>query len=385
MGRGGIRRRGENYQIHYYDSTGKRHFETIGPKKKEAEEKLEDRLQEIRNKKFNLQKSDVKGVLFKDFLQKWDGGYAQFQLKMGELKGSTYTLYQGYMTSHLIPFFGKSLLEEINPNGIREFMSYLVQKGLSPKTVNNILVCLKGILKYACREGYLKEDPGQFIKRLDLQEKEVDILTTEEIKLFLQHVRPQYYPFFLCAVLTGLRQGELLGLQWQDIDFVSNQIHVRRSYYRGTFVTPKSKKSRRAVNIPSILADTLRGLTSSYLKDGQVFCNQDGSPLLYKTVEREFHRALRLAGLRRVKFHSLRHSYTALLIDQGENLKYVQSQLGHASITTTIDIYGHVMPEVNKEAPKRLEKALFGDTLSNQESVVSMINPITLTKGVRES
>lgn len=384
MGRGGIRRRGGNYQIHYYDSEGVRHFKTIGPKKKEAEEALEKKLLEVRNsKKADPQESNVKGVLFTDFLQEWDRASAQYKLKVGDIKKSTYMLYQEYNASHLIPFFGEYLLQEITSDKIREFIVSLVGKGLSRKTVNNVFVYLKGVFKYACQEKYLKGDPGQFVKRLDIDKEEVDILKTEEIRLFLQHVRPQYYPFFLCAALTGLRRGELLGLQWQDINFASNQIHVRRSYYRGTFVTPKSKKSRRAVNIPSILADTLRGLTSSYFKDGQVFCNEGGTPLLYKTVEREFHRALRLAGLRRVKFHSLRHSYTALLIDQGENLKYIQSQLGHASITTTIDIYGHVMPEVNREAPKRLEKALFGDTL--QESVVSMISPITLTKGVRES
>ncbi|MEE9558825.1 MAG: site-specific integrase, partial [Candidatus Brocadiales bacterium] len=140
-----------------------------------------------------------------------------------------------------------------------------------------------------------------------------------------------------------------------------------------TFVTPKSKRSKRAVNIPPILTKALMELTSSYLKDGMVFCNENSSPLCYKLIEREFKKALRFAGLRRVKLHSMRHSFVAMLIPQGEHSKYIQSQLGHASITTTMDIYGHIMPEVNREAPRKLERTLFGETLLGVESVVSKI------------
>jgi integrase len=372
MGRGGIRKRGSSYEINFYDRTGERYFETIGPNKKEAEQVLGDRLQEIRSGTFGV--DTAKEMTFKSFLGIWDRDYAQVKVKEGRLKVSTYELYQGYIACYIKPFFGKLLLREVTSERIRKFKGRLLKKNLSPKSVNNILVFLKEVLNYAYREDYLDKDAGKYIERLPQKYEEPDFLSTEDIKLFLQQVKSKYYPFFLCAVMTGLRQGELLGLRWGDIDFSKNQIYVRRSYYRGTFVKPKSERSKRAVNIPPILTKALMGLTSSYLKDGIVFCDKGGTPYSYKTIEREFKQALRLAGLRRVKFHSLRHSYTALLIAQGEHSKYIQSQLGHASITTTMDIYGHIMPEVNREAPKKLEKTLFGETLLGMESVVSEIS-----------
>ncbi|MHC4197869.1 MAG: tyrosine-type recombinase/integrase [Planctomycetota bacterium] len=362
MGRGGIRKRGENYQIHYYDSRGKRRFKIIGPNKKEAEQALGDKLAEIRKGKFDIK---PERVTFNGFLEIWDKKHTQIALKLGDLKKSTYGLYQGYINCHIAPFFGKFVTKDISPESVDEFKSYLIQKNLSPKSINNILVLLKGILKYAYQKGYTNKDLGEHIKRLRQKQRDTDILNTQEIKLFLQHVTPKYCPFFLCAVMTGLRQGELLAVRWGDIDFAKGQIYVRQSYYRGTFTTPKSERSKRAVDMPPVLVKALRSLTSSYLKDGLVFCNDSGSPLCYKVMEREFKKALRFAGLRRVKFHSLRHSYTALLIAQGEHPKYIQSQLGHASITTTMNIYGHLMPEVNREAPRRLEKTLFGDTQQN--------------------
>jgi integrase len=205
----------------------------------------------------------------------------------------------------------------------------------------------------------------------------MDFLTPEEIRLLLAQVRPHYYPFFLSAALTGMRRGELLGLQWGDIDWHGEQIRVRRGLYfeahrkekerKWRFISPKSYNSIRAINMSPTLALELKKYKLAHFPGSLdlVFANEDGNPIEPDNlVKRDFLPALRRAGLRQVPFHSLRHSFTALLIAQGENIKYIQSQLGHASVQTTLDRYGHLLPATHKEAGKRLDQTLFGTSIS---------------------
>jgi integrase len=183
-----------------------------------------------------------------------------------------------------------------------------------------------------------------------------------------------------------MRRGEILALQWGDVDWHESQIYVRRALYietqrRGNdtkwrFTSPKSKHSVRAINMSPMLALELKRYKLAHPPGtfDLIFAKADGRPLEPSNMLRdEFFPALRRAGLRRVPFHSLRHSFTALLIAQGENIKYIQSQLGHASIQTTLDRYGHLLPATHKEAASRLDQTLFGSSLSNPlaNSVVS--------------
>jgi integrase len=370
MGRGGIRKRGKNYQIYFYDYLGMRHFETVGPVKKEAEKVLADRLYAVRNEKHSL---DRERITFEDFASKWLDNYCRVQLKMGQMKESTLGSYQYHIRLHLLPYFSGKYLHQLTQLDIQEYIKNMVNKGLSPKTTSNSMVPLKEMLKHAIQWGYLETDPALYVKKPPKIKKEVDILVPEEIRAFLAQVRPKYYPLFLAAILTGMRQGELLGLMWSDIDFANMQIHIRRSLYvsratkdsqegeRVKFVEPKSPYSRRAIDMAPILADTLKALASRF-RGELVFCTDEGNPLdPNNLVKREFYPALRRAGLRHIPFHALRHIYASLLIAQGEHPKYIQVQLGHASIQITMDCYGHLMPGVNRDAPRRLEGNLFGN------------------------
>ncbi|RKX23600.1 MAG: hypothetical protein DRP47_12575, partial [Candidatus Zixiibacteriota bacterium] len=143
----------------------------------------------------------------------------------------------------------------------------------------------------------------------------------------------------------------------------SDQISIRRSIYKGEFVNPKSKNAIRRIVISPILRQALEQhrLIGRKSEFDLIFPNEIGLPLNPENlIKREFHSALDRAGLRRIRFHDLRHSYASILISQGENIKFIQSQLGHSSAKTTLDRYGHLMLNLENDAARRLDKTVFG-------------------------
>ena len=217
----------------------------------------------------------------------------------------------------------------------------------------------------------------------------MDILLPEEIKLFLEHATPKYKTFFLTAILTGMRRGELLGLQWGDIDWNHNQIYVRRSLWKGQFVSPKTKTSMRKIDMSPHLAMELRKHKFSNPVSDQdlIFCNPEGEPLDPDSlVKRQFLPALRRANIRQVRFHSLRHANVALRIEQGQNIKYIQNQLGHASCQITLDRYGHLIKEINSEQAKKLDNILgFVEHSGNSSDSVRRLLEDCNKKGFEET
>jgi len=170
----------------------------------------------------------------------------------------------------------------------------------------------------------------------------------------------------LCALRTGLRFGELAGLQWGDLDFTGRFIDVRRSLHDGGRVElPKNKRIRR-VDMSRQLAEELRRLKVSRAEEALakgwaqipewIFCNEDGKPLWKSDFERRvFHRIFAKAGLRRIRFHDLRHTFASRLLQNGESPAYVKEQMGHHSIKVTVDIYGPLVPGANRGAVDRLD------------------------------
>ncbi len=205
--------------------------------------------------------------------------------------------------------------------------------------------------------------------------REMDFLTKEEIHCFLSVVPQDRYPFFFTAFLTGMRLGELLAMRWSHVDWHRGQYFVKESRYKGRFVEPKSASSKRAINLPQTLLEVLRThkarqsenrlqVGEAYQDHDLIFCTALGTPLdRGNVVKREFWLLLRQAGLRRIRFHDLRHTFATLLIDQRESPKYIQAQLGHASIQVTMDRYRHLLPDVNQQAARRLEDDLLGSSV----------------------
>jgi integrase len=271
---------------------------------------------------------------------------------------------------------------------VRELIAAKQKEKLSQSTIRNILAPMRGMYNQAIEDGEAHANPaarvGKFNKRSGPASK-INPLTREEIQTLLVKAReamPAHYPLFLCAPRTGLREGELIALKGIDVDFKGKFIDVQRSISRGTVSTPKNGKSRR-VDMSSQLAEVLQGLLSKKRSEALqaemtkqvgdrrdaatvvnevmqdwLFTTPTGTRLEPSNLRKVFNKLLTTAGLRRVRFHDLRHTFASLLISQGESLAYVRDQLGHHSIQITVDTYGHLVPGGNRQAVDRLDEIL---------------------------
>ena len=314
---------------------------------------------------------------FKDYAERW------YKTKVG-IKKATQISYRGILDNHLLPHFGELVISGIQRKHIQDFVGKKFDEGrLSHKTLKNVLVCLHQILGDAEVDGLIARNPylkiempkenGDGIRRGKFKG---DYLSTNEIRVFLDSCEPKTYPLFYTAIFTGMRRGELLGLEWDDIDWVSKQIHVRRSLYKGRPQAPKSEYSVRAIDMGSRLVKVIKEhrikqneirlkAWKNWINNDFVFCQDDGTSLdgdnLY---HRDFQRTLKRAGLRHIRIHDLRHTFASILISSGHNPKYIQNQMGHGSIQITMDLYGHLMEEVRTGAADRTEDFVFGQSES---------------------
>jgi integrase len=223
-------------------------------------------------------------------------------------------------------------------------------------------------MAYAVRHRLIDYNPIRDAERPRDQGKEderkaISILSPEQIRNFLEAVTDQkYHTLFLAAIMTGARQGEILGLKWSDVDFSKKQISIKRTFNMGSFFTPKTKGSIRSIDLSPMLIRELAAwqLMSGGRNDDLIFPNKTGGPMNYSNmVQRHYRKALKDARIPQIRFHDLRHTYASLLLAQGENVKYIQNQLGHSSPTITLNVYAHLMKDSNQEASCRLENAIF--------------------------
>jgi integrase len=364
--RGSIQKKGLTYYV-VLPMGEKRKWLKVGPNKKEAERVLVQEVARLHGGQYR----ELKKITFAEFAKKWMSDYAK-----GTVKASTYESYDSVLRIHLLPFFGTIELSRITLEDVQRYVSTKQREGrVQPKTINNTLVPLKEMFTHAVRWGYLRENPAHYVEKPRVPHREMDFLTKEEIHRLLSAVSQDRYPFFLTAISTGMRLGELLAMKWSHIDWNRGVYFVKESLYKGRFVEPKSATSKRSINLPRTLLEVLRThkarqserrlqIGEKYLDNDLMFCTAVGTPLdRGNVVKREFWPLLKKVGLRRIRFHDLRHTFATLLIDQGESPKYIQAQLGHASIQVTMDRYGHLLPDVHQQAAQRLDENLFGPSV----------------------
>ena len=285
-------------------------------------------------------------------------------------KASTHEGYQQTLTHNIKPILGKLELQAVTREKVKALAMTCLEKGQSPKTVQNIVRCLSSLFSHAVEDNLVAVNPalkpGKFLPKISKRRK-IDPLTREEVATLLDTAKmrlPRYYPLFLCAARTGLRMGELLALQWQDVDWQGRFIEVRRNFTHWQLTTPKSGESRR-VDMSRELAQTLKDLLLERQIDAGatgteiplwVFPSEKGGLLHPHNIrDRVFYGLLTKAKLRRVRFHDLRHTFASLLLQNGESPVYVKEQMGHSSIQVTVDCYGHLIPGGNKQAVDRLD------------------------------
>jgi integrase len=346
----------EYYSIRYKDADGSWRSKSCGRYKKDAEAVLRRVEEEVASGVYA--KSDT---TFEEVSQKWLKDVARHNVKP-----STYDRYAHDVNYHLSPTFGRMKLTSITAEKIQSFVSEKIDDGCSPRSVVLMLKMLGAVMKWAVANNYIGKNPVTNVKRPRVSDEEMDFLTADEVNRLLAALPDEHRALFATAVMSGLRQGELLALRWTDFDPERGVLFVSRTYHPDYgFGAPKSQKGRRAVQMSPELVGILEGQRSTSIydePDDLIFPNHVGKPLDYRNVARRvFDKALDQAGLRRIRFHDLRHTYAALMISLGCNIKWLQRQMGHASLTTTMDTYGHILPDVEEHIGGRLDALLFDE------------------------
>ncbi len=279
------------------------------------------------------------------------------------LRPRTYIAHAGYVRNHIVPELGNIKLESLRPDQVQAFYTKKLRSGLSPSTVKYIHSILHKTLNQALRWGLVTRNVTDLVDTPKIIKKAPQIWNAEQLMTFLEAVTDhQYYPIYVVAAYTGMRQGEILGIEKKDIDLEKGVIHVRQQvqWVRGVgFVTMdvKTEKSKRPVVLPEtaleIIREHLKGVESGF-----IFTASTGNPVYSNSLYRHFKRTGKKLGLPVVNFHSLRHTHATLLLKAGVHPKLVQERLGHSNISTTLDIYSHTVPSLGKEAAEKFDKVL---------------------------
>lgn len=309
---------------------------------------------------FNLIETEV--PTFKAYSALWHENYAK-----ALLRHFTAERYDYVLKKHIPASVGAMRLNDITRNDIKGLLLGLHKKGLSRASICLTRDVISGIMNHAIDADLITSNPVTgVIKSLKLSSKRgitIEPLTGEEVALFLSHCSEEYYPLFLCAFRTGLRLGELLALEWSDIDFNGKFIRISKSYRRGRVERTKTGKDRR-VDMSDQLHEALQDLLKrrkqeAWAQDLQepvkIVFHHKGEYMEQNYIRRVFKRILTKAGLREIRIHDTRHTFASLLLTNGESPAYVKEQLGHSSIQMTVDIYGHLIPSANRKAVNRLD------------------------------
>jgi len=358
-------KRGKKWGINYRDASGKQHQRIISNSKDAATKELR-----------RIQEEIDRGSYLHDGGMITLGEYAASWLidKEVRVRPSTWRGYRSHVNHITSSRCGLASvrLRALNLPRLRMFLTDLNgdEKGLKPKTVNSILTTLGSILEEAIRDGHLVRNPIRSLQKLPVPHREMDFLRPEEIPNLLEVAEALGWDLYVAvslSIFSGGRRSETLGLRFEDFDFTTEYpvVRIRRTYHgNGRFEEPKTKRSRREINLCSRLQ---RLIAKHRLRRGNpdgsslIFDRGDGLPLDPDHLSRGlWKRLLRMANLREsLRWHDMRHTFASILLNQGVNIKAISELMGHSSIQITMDRYGHLLPSTCQNAVDVLEKAVF--------------------------
>jgi len=367
--------------------TGKRKQQTltVHGAKRDAEAKLRELLTSL-----------DKGVYIKprrltlgEYLHQWLEGYVKTNCTPRTLDS-----YQSIVARHLIPNLGGILLTQLRPQEIQQYYARALDRGradgkggLSPVTVLHIHRVLVEALNYAVRQGFIIRNVGELVNPPRAKSSKMKALTPQEVARLLNVAKDTaYYPAIYTAVNTGLRQAELLGLTWRNLDLELASLFVTQTLYkrRGAcqFKEPKSEHSRRRLDLSPSLALFLRQyrtdrqaerllLGKPLSEDDPVFASVNGTPIDPGTLTHNLARIAKKAGLPGTRFHDLRHTFASLMLLAGIHPKIVSEMLGHSTVAFTLDVYSHVIKGLGQVAMKRLDEVLQPELAENVSKMLA--------------
>jgi integrase len=389
---GSVEERGKNrWRLTYsmgLDENGKqiRKRKTVTAKNKtEAGKKLITFINEIETNNY----TPTKRMKFKDFVKQWEDKYLS-----EETSNKTQEVYGSIVKSHLIPYLGNKFIEDIDPLLILQYMKDLTKPtsrqsksraegGLSSGTRQQHYFVLRSIFKRAVDWQVLNSNPMTRISKPVLKREQREVYNLDDIKALFKAIQDEPFEKFILikfTLFTGMRRGEVSGVQWSDIDFETGVLDIQHALYyttkKGYYLDDtKNASSKRKVQLSPSLIDDLKKLQEQQNKikpakkdqweKGRynfIFVNDENfKPYFPLTISKWFRRFLKRKNLKHITFHDLRHTLATLLINKGVHAKVISNILGHSNIQTTMNIYGHVLKEAEMNVASGIDDMLAAD------------------------
>jgi integrase len=336
------------------------------------------------------------------------------------IRPTTRRSYQQLLSCYLVPYFGARTLRLIQVTDIERFRTELCtgipdwikqafvdrllkarpglaearakqqanQVRISTRSINKALTVLSMVFNYAMRNQWVTRNPAGYVEHarderpLEERPLDIDVLTPEEVEALREAATPATYRdgklvtnnyrlLISFAVFSGCRAGEILGAAWSHVDWKSGEFRVRRAFREGHFHEPKTRTSYRSIALPAFLLRELKEwrLTCPKSTHDLIFPNLDGQPMSYSNlITRGFHPARSRAGIRRIRFHDLRHTYASLMIRNGEDIVVVSRLMGHANASFTFNVYCHMLPRQRNPIGDRLASLVFGNKMETDRA-----------------
>ena len=382
-----VKRKDGRYMARY--TLGDKRYAIYGSSYAEVRRQLTETLASIEKGSHNA----PTGYTVSQWLREWLFTYA-----LPTVKQSTYISYESYVLLHLEPALGTNRLTTLTVELLQRFFNQKKQS-LSPKSLRNIYNMLHNCLDQAVINGYLSRNPLQGVKLPQVTKKEILILTQEEqnaLHMAAQESHTIATFGIIFTLSTGIRMGEMLGLQWGDVDYRNHTIRIRRTVGRLQKVDESGRLISKTAGVPTteIVARSPKSVTAqrtiplfsqvwneliTYYKKQQTLLQSQGIPLTHttpifstplglvyepRTYEDLFKRTLKEAGVPDINFHALRHTFATRALEAGMDIKVLSSILGHAQASTTLNLYAHALPDHKRQSMEKMS-SYYGGTLDN--------------------
>jgi integrase len=312
------------------------------------------------------------GTTLKEFLDEWLTTVSSSSSK------STYFTYSWTVQKRILPYIGNANLMELRPDRIQRFYNYLQREGLSAHAVAVTHKTLRVAMSHAVKLRLIGRNPCSGTTPPKPEQTEMQFYDDHQVKCLLRAARDignKFYPLYHLAIHTGMRQAELIGLKWEDIDWSLSSLQVKRQvrHFKGAsyaFLEPKSKSGTRTIKLGKRAIEILRthkGEQEELIQSvGQDWTNLDlvfpsgvGTPLTASNIRRDFRQLLAASRLPKIRFHDLRHTAASLMLNHGIPVLIVSKRLGHSKPSITLDVYGHLIPSKQEEAAQLMDDLMF--------------------------